>query len=285
MSTSRPSSTPPLDLAPWESGAMLFTPLHTSKHDLLEVALVHQMTHASLASPRLWIEEGVAHFAQALEGEQQQGRAAALEYMQRQPPVLVALDKTLAGLAANGNVPKVADRDPEWRPPSLITTDDEVLYRTKAMFVWWMLRDMVGDAALQRALNSYQPEMDKSPAYVQALVEKESGRHLEWFFDDWVYRGRGLPDFLIRGAKARANLDGSFTVDLTVENRGTASAEVPVTVRTEAASVTQRLLVIAGDSEELRVTVAAKPLEAVVNDGSVPESEMGNNHAAIVVPE
>jgi hypothetical protein len=285
MSTSRPRNAPPLEVAPWESGAMLFTPLHTAKRDLLEVALVHQMTHASLASPRLWIAEGAAHFAQALQREQQEGRAAALDYMQRQLPVLAATEKAIAGQVPRASASAAGNGEPEWRAPSLITTDDEVLYRTKAMFVWWMLRDMAGDAALQRALNSYRPEMDKSPAYVQSLVEKESGRSLEWFFDDWVYRGRGLPDFRIRETKARKNLDGSFTVDLTVENVGTARAEVPVTVRTEAASVSKRLLVIAGDSEDLRVTVPAKPVEAVVNDGSVPEAETGNNRAAIVVPE
>ncbi len=283
MSTSRPREASALEVAPWESGAMLFTPLHTSKRDLLELALVHQMTHASLSSFRPWIEEGAAHFAQALEREQQQGRASALEYMQRQLPVLVAAEKMTAQQASErGNS---AHGEAEWRPPSLITSDDEVLYRTKAMFVWWMLRDMVGDAALQRALNAYKADLDKSPASVQSLVEKESGRQLEWFFDDWVYRGRGLPDFRVTDTRARANLDGSYTVDLTIKNVGTASAEVPVTVSTEGQSVTRRVIVIAGNSEELRVTVPAKPVEAVVNDGSVPEMGMRSDRAAIVVLE
>jgi aminopeptidase N len=281
MSTSRPGAATPLDVAPWESGAMLFTPLHTAKRDLLEVALVHQMTHASLASFRPWIEEGAAHFAQALQREQQQGRAAALEYMQQQVRMLTVTERMIAMSAAN----RGGGWEPKWRPPSLITTDDEVLYRTKAMFVWWMLRDMVGDAALRRALNAYKPDMDKSPAYVQSLVEKESGRQLEWFFDDWVYRGRGLPDFRITDAKARANLDGSFTVDLSIKNLGTASAEVPVTVSTEGQTVSKRVIVLAGDSEDLRVTVPAKPIEAIVNDGSVPEMDSTNNQAAIAAPE
>lgn len=285
LSTSRPRSGQPLDIAPYESGAMLFTPLHTAQRDRLEVALIHPMTHASLASPRAWIEEGAAHFAQALEREQQQGRAAALEYLQRQRPALVAAEKAIADAASRAAASGAGNGEPVARAPSLITSDDEVLYRTKAMFVWWMLRDLAGDAALQRALQAYRPELDKSPAYVQALVEKESGRPLEWFFDDWVYRGRGLPDFRVAETKVRPNMDGSFTVDVSVENLGTATAEVPVTVRTEAASVTQRLLVPADSSEEVRITVPAKPLEVVVNDGSVPEPEMNNNRAPIHVPE
>ena len=30
---------------------------------------------------------------------------------------------------------------------SLVNTTNEELYRGKAMFVWWMLRDMVGEAS------------------------------------------------------------------------------------------------------------------------------------------
>ncbi len=285
LSTSRPRSGALLEVAPYESGAMLFTPLHTAQRDRLEVALIHPMTHASLASPRAWIEEGAAHFAQALEREQQQGRAAALDYLQRQRPALVAAEKAMADAQSHAVSAAAGSGEPAVRAPSLITTDDEILYRTKAMVVWWMLRDLAGDAALQRALQAYRPEMDKSPAYVQSLVEKESGRPLEWFFDDWVYRGRGLPDFRVAETKARPNMNGTFTVDIEVENLGTVTAEVPVTVRTEAASVTQRLLVPAGSSEEVRITVPSQPLEVVVNDGSVPEPEMNNNRAPIQVPE
>ncbi len=281
LSTSKPRGAPPLDVAPFEGGAMLFTPLHTAQRDRLEVALIHQMTHASLQSPRAWIEEGAAHFAQALAREQQQGRAAALDYLQGQRPVLVAAEQAMSQLVASATTTGAGNGAPAARAPSLITTDDEALYRTKAMFVWWMLRDLAGDAALQRALQAYRPEMDKSPAYVQSLVEKESGRSLEWFFDDWVYRGRGLPEFRIAEVKARKNMSGSFTVDIEVENLGTATAEVPVIVHTEASSVSQRLLVPAGSFEDVRITVPARPVEAVVNDGSVPEPEMNNNRAPI----
>jgi hypothetical protein len=41
----------------------------------------HQLTHAAFSSPRPWINEGLAHFAQALYLEQQKGRQAALDYM------------------------------------------------------------------------------------------------------------------------------------------------------------------------------------------------------------
>jgi len=42
--------------------------------------LINLHTHAFLSS-RPWIEEGLAHFAQAIYLEQQKGRKAALDYM------------------------------------------------------------------------------------------------------------------------------------------------------------------------------------------------------------
>ncbi len=36
-------------------------------------------------------------------------------------------------------------------------------YRSKAMYVWWMLRDMVGETALKKALQKYRADDDKDP--------------------------------------------------------------------------------------------------------------------------
>ena len=67
--------------APFESGALLLTPLTNSDPKLAGLAAAHQLTHAAFLSFRPWIEEGLAHFAQALYLEQQSGRQAALDYM------------------------------------------------------------------------------------------------------------------------------------------------------------------------------------------------------------
>ena len=87
----------------------------------------------------------------------------------------------------------------------LTTAYDEVYSRIKAAYVWWMLRDMVGDAALERAIQTYHPGQDKEPSYFQNLLKAETHQDLEWFFDDWVYRDRGLPIFRcslpIRGSR------------------------------------------------------------------------------------
>ncbi len=67
--------------APFESGGLLLTPLTGTDAKQAGLAAAHQLTHASFLSFRPWIEEGLAHFAQALYLEQQGGRQAALDYM------------------------------------------------------------------------------------------------------------------------------------------------------------------------------------------------------------
>src|SRR5208282_1577685 len=106
----------------------------------------------------------------------------------------------------------------------LATTADEIFLRTKAAYVWWMLRDMVGDRVLQSALSRYRPADDRDTGYVQRLLEERLSprRDLEPFFDDWVYRDRGLPRLRAISASMRKTLDGETVTAVTVENLGEA---------------------------------------------------------------
>ena len=160
---------------------------------------------------------------------------------------------------------------------SLVNTTNEELYRSKAMYVWWMLRDMVGEPALKKALAAYRPEQDKEPSYMPHLIATHTQRDLEWFFDDWIYRDRGLPDFKVESAFPRKTLTDTYMVTVTVGNLGAAGAEVPVTVKFAGGEVTKRLEVRGKNKGAIRVEVPKAPQEVVVNDGSVPESDMTNN--------
>ncbi len=99
------------------------------------------------------------------------------------------------------------------------------------MYVWWMLRDMVGEAALKKALTAYRPEQDKEPSYMPRLIAAQTQKDMEWFFDDWVYRDRGVPEFKIESVFPRKTMTNTYLVAITVDNLGTAGAEVPITVR------------------------------------------------------
>ena len=205
---------PDRDMYPFEGGSVFFTPLVGGEEKDIEVVLAHQLAHASFQSPRLWMDEGLAHFAQALEREQQDGRKAALAYMDERRPPLQEAEKEFLPTAPG----KASGPPPQGQP--LVGATDEVFFRTKAMFVWWMLRDMVGDDALEHALRAYRPDQDKEPSYFQRLLAEQFHRDLEWFFDDWVYRDRGLPEFHITAVYARKLIPEDWSVTVTVENSG-----------------------------------------------------------------
>lgn len=253
--------------APFESGPMLFSSLDSVDQKRLQLTLIHQLVHATFDSQRPWIYEGLAHFAQALEREHQEGRKAALAYMDAFRPALSEAEKPVTQHGRPGE--------------PLVTATDEVFYRTKAMFVWWMLRDMVGDDNLQRALQSYKADADREPSYVQRLLAASSRRDLEWFFDAWVYRDRGLPDFRVESAYPRDMLNGGYLVTVTVENRGSAAAEVPVLVRSSAGENSQRVMVGAKGKGVARIQMPVAPVEATVNDGAVPEITTADHSLSI----
>jgi hypothetical protein len=258
------------DSAPYESGPLLLTPLIATNDKVARLSAAHQLTHAAFSSPRPWINEGLAHFAQALYLEQQSGRQAALDY--------IGLHRSALNAAENDPDNKTtAPRSEDEVNRSLINSDDEELYRSKALCVWWMLRDMIGDAALKKALASYHSDDDKEPSYMQKLLQSQTQRDLEWFFDDWVYRDRGLPDFKVASAFTRKTLPEGYMLTITVENLGAAGAEVPLTVKFEGGEITKRLVVRGKSTGVIRVEVSKPPQEIVVNDGSVPESDTGNN--------
>ena len=265
---------PGAHIAAFESGPFLATPFDARDKLLLQTNAARQIAHASFTSPRLWIDEGVAQFAQTLIHERAGGRKGMLEFMNSRSALLAQVEDSLL------------QTDDEIRGDALVTSHNDVLIRLKAMFVWTMLRDMLGDAPLQRALAAYRAEDDKEPSYVQRLLERESQlggkkKDLEWFFDDWIYRDRGLPEFKIADVLVRPTLQNTFTVVVTVENTGGAGAEVPVSVSTAAGERAERLLVPAGQKATVRVTAPAQPLSVTVNDGSVPEADRSNNTAKI----
>ena len=245
--------------AAFDSGSMLFTPLGKDKKEN-EVAMAHQTVRVSFTSNRPWIAEGLAGFGSMLAVEQIYGRRAALDYVNANLPVLIAAENENAAAAKpSGDAAQ-----------SLVSTTDDIYYRTKAVWVWSMLRDMIGDKALQAVIKNYRASDDKDPTYVQRLIAAQDKRDLEWFFDDWVYRDRGLPRLKIDAAVPRQTLENSSVTAVTVENSGGAGVEIPITVRGEGGEQTSRTIVPAHQKVTTRLTLPGKPTEVSINDGSVP---------------
>lgn len=254
---------PDQNAAPFESGALLLTPLADSNSKLAGLVAVHQLTHASLQSSRPWINEGLAHFAQALFLEQQKGRQAALDY----------IGTHRSALTGSEALPRPEDEANR----ALVSTSNEELYRSKAMCVWWMIRDMIGDPALKKAIAAYKPEDDKDPSYMPRLIAAQTQRDLSWFFDDWVYHDHGLPDFKIESAFASKTRTNGFLLTITLDNLGTAGAEVPVNIKSASGEITKRIELRAKSKITFRVETPAAPQQIQANDGSVPENNPSNN--------
>jgi hypothetical protein len=253
--------------APYETGALLATSLHEAPADQLDGILAHALTHAWMQSPRAWLNEGVAHFMGTLWVEKQQGR-----------------DKALTALEAGRQALALAEPASPGESPGqpLNQAISPVYYRTKATYVFWMLRDIVSDATLSAALRAYDPAKDTNkvsgrtagPSSFESLLEQASTRRdLSWFFADWVNADKGLPDLSFAGVYPSAEQAGNWLVAVNIANSGYADTEVPVIVRTPLTSITQRVHVPALGKAVQRVLIQGKPTEVQVNDGTVPEAQ------------
>jgi hypothetical protein len=257
------------------AGPFLFAPLSAASQQAVALEATPTMVHAAVSSNRHWIGEGLGQFAQMLLLEKNSGRPQVLAHFSR-------ISKALA--QAEQQQSRASDSPASRASQSLITSADPAFYRTKAMFVWWMLRDMLGDEVLQHAIASYRSADDKEPSYIQGLLEVRAKRSLEAFFGDWVYRDNGLPDFKVESVYPRKTLNNSYVVTVTVANSGRAGAEIPVTVRASRGERTARLFVPAAQKATVRIEMAAYPTEVAINDGSVPESDATNNTFTVAAP-
>jgi len=247
---------PVLGAAPFVSGNMLLAAMNRAPADHDRSTLVYARTRQEIRSLRPWLVEGLAHYAQLLDLENQRGRQAAIDYLRGHSSVLTPPP------------PDGAMRR------SLLDANDDIYLQSKAMYVWWMLRDITGKDP-NYVLVSYLQEDDTTPTYVQKLLEKISQRDLQWFFDDWVYHDRGLPSFRVASAFARKTKPDAYLLTVTVENSGGCGAEVPVRVRFAGGEQERRLEVKGKASAVIHFELPKSPQEVIVNDGSVPESGEG----------
>ncbi len=266
---------------PFEDGSLLVAPMSSRDAADLSFVLAHSLTHAWFKSSHVWLDEGVAQFLSLLWIEQAEGRDAAIRQLQHQNTSLALVEPSFSQGAA-----------PEVEGQSLIHARDEVYYRTKAAAVLWMLRSITGDEPLKQALQLYRrdPKHDEDPKQFQTLLEQTSHKNLQWFFNDWVYRDRGLPDLSIvsvtpRELPSRGDKAGGWLVAVEVHNDGDAVAEVPVTIRSGSLSATERLRIPARASASTRIVFETDPAEVLLNDGTVPEAGSSNHSKQVVVRE
>jgi hypothetical protein len=249
---------------PWESGPLLVIPVRNAPPDQLSSILSHSMTHAWMAPTPYWLNEGAANFMGTLWDDHQHRRDQALGTLEASRPALALAEPPTPGEGAGQPLTRAAS---------------PVYYRTKATYILWMLRDLVGDDALGAALRASNGVSDKEKAtsenasFEAALKSAAPGKNLNWLFADWIDSDHGLPDLTIDKVFPNAVQSGNWLVSVTISNAGYAAAEVPVTVRSETNKTTERVFVPARGTVTPRILVQGKPTEAQVNDGTIPETQ------------
>ncbi len=263
--------------SPFEDGNVLFTDVRDTSPDKLTPVLIHSLTHLYFRSPYAWLQEGVPSFMGSLWLEQSRGRDIAIQQLDNSRGAL--------SLAEPGDTASATTASATTDRQALLVARDPVYYRTKATYVLWMLRDLTGSEALARALRGYQPGSDTAGNGFEQVLERASGKDLKWFFEDWVYHDRGLPDLSIAGVYPnKASVPGSYIVAVDVSNSGTAEAQVPVSVSSDATTVTEMLRIPAKSRISHRFVLQGKPAEVAVNDGTVPEVEASVHRQTLSMP-
>lgn len=257
--------------AAFEQNAVTATGLQALEPQDLANAISHSLAHAYFESPREWLNEAVANFIGTLWIEQTKGRDAALEHLEASRGALALIEPASPGQSVGQPLTEAADA---------------VYYRCKATYVLWMLRDLAGDKALSAALRAYDPKQDIAPEYFEHLVEQASGKDLKWFFDDWVYHDKGLPDLSIAAiTPSKSSEAGQYLVAIDLANDGYAAVEVPVTVISQSGKQTTRVQIPARSKVTHRMLVQGLPTQVAVNDGVVPEIQASIHQRDITMTE
>ena len=268
--------------APFEDGKFIAAHLVPgAEPEAIAPQLVRGLTDAwmpELGPANAWLNQGLADLMSLLWAEKSAGRAGVLAQLQQAAQLLALAEPDLTATPGATGEP-------------LTAAFSDIYLDFKSASVLWQLRELVGEPALKQALAGLRKtvllhaSVGDDPKAFQVELEKASGRDLGWFFDDWVYRDRGLPDLTIAHVLARpatgATHDTGFLVAVEVRNDGDAVADVPVTVHAADGVATERLRIAAHASGSVRIIVQDRPQTVEVNDGSVPELRSERHSAAV----
>jgi aminopeptidase N len=165
----------------------------------------------------LWLNEGFATFMEAVFKEHKEGRDAYLVQMRKNARLYLLED------LLRYRRPIVFDR---YRNP--LELFDATLYQ-KGGFILHMLREVVGDEVFWKSLHKYLDEHkygSVETADLQRVFERASGKRLDWFFDQWVYKA-GYPELRVGYSYKEASRE----LTLTVEQTQTPDALTPAVFR------------------------------------------------------
>jgi aminopeptidase N len=192
--------------------------------DATSELISHELSHSWFGDlvtckswKELWLHEGFATFMEAVFKEHKEGRDAYMLQMRENERLYQLEDQS------RYRRPIVFDR---YRHPAELF--DATLYQ-KGGFILHMLRETVGDEIFWKSLNKYLDEHkygNVETADLQRAFERTSGKRLDWFFDQWVYKA-GYPELRVR----HTYQPGSKQLTLTVEQTQAPDAMTPAVFR------------------------------------------------------
>ncbi len=143
--------------------------------------LIHELAHqwwGDAVTPKswkdIWLNEGFATYSEALYWENYAGRDALISSM-----------KSFSGKFEFGTLYAPLDN-----------LFDRMVY-DKGAWVLHMLRREMGDSTFFKILKEYYQTYkykNASTADFENICEKISGKNLTNFFEQWVYKGKGIPE-------------------------------------------------------------------------------------------
>ena len=253
----------------WTSGAMEHQTITSMGYLLVtgdrryDNVVIHELAHQWFGDAltlknwkNIWLNEGFASYCEALWEEHKSGKQAYFDHM-----------KSIAYETFTGTV---------YAPEEFI--DNFFIYATiynKGSWVLHMMRGVMGDEQFFKACRQYYEKYKFSNAETSQLVEvfeEVYGQKLDWFFDQWVYKGTGRPSYeyswRFEDFQGQSGT-GVYTVRLQliqVQKNDIQIYKMPVkvTVKTNAG---EKEFTVFNDSREqsFQFTVDSEPKEVIVD--------------------
>jgi len=156
---------------------------------------------------------------------------------------------------------------------------------SKGAWVLHMLRYTVGEENFYKIFREYFARYtwkDASIEDFESLAQEVSGQNLTWFFDEWLHKAV-LPDFEISGAEIKKLDDGTYSLELSIEQKGEL-IEMPaeIYIKTRNGEEIARRVNIKNREENVNFLLKEKPVFAEIDRGNFILEEKKTNNRKIL---
>lgn len=241
------------------ASAIFYEELSASSDDNIESLMAHEIAHqwfGDMASeksfPHLWLSEGFATYLTHIYIESKYGTDSLNKRMQEDRSEIIAFAKESARSVVDSVSPLM----------KLLNTNS---YQ-KGSWILHMLRRQLGDTIFHRIIRNYYAAYAGKNADTrdfERICEKESGKDLHVFFDQWLYTP-GLPKLDVQWKYDEINKKVTVTVNQTQHKLFEFPLEIEILTGGKGKTTTQ-IYSVSTQNQQVSIPVLAKPLEIVLD--------------------